>query len=268
MGARLARAAALRWSRALPVDPPGWDALAAELDHWTGRPATVWWRDDDAVAATAPLHRLLDLRARLGVPLALAVVPARVEPGLAAALPARGVDVLVHGWDHANHAGPGAPMAEFPAGRDPAEVRAQLRRGLTRLGELFGARLLPVLVPPFSQLAPSLADSVRGAGFGHVSLDRDFTGIGLRCVNVHADVIDWPAGTAAAPVTVVRALISALRLRRLGLVARDAPVGVMTHHLVHDAAIWTLTETTLTRLAAHPGARFAPIPQIFAGTRA
>ncbi|MEK9660397.1 MAG: hypothetical protein VW644_01455, partial [Alphaproteobacteria bacterium] len=41
-----------------------WDALAAELDVWAaaGRTATLWWRDDDADAASPALERLLALQ--------------------------------------------------------------------------------------------------------------------------------------------------------------------------------------------------------------
>ena len=43
----------------------GWDALARELDAWgeAGAVATLWWRDDDAVADTPTLRRLLSLAA-------------------------------------------------------------------------------------------------------------------------------------------------------------------------------------------------------------
>ena len=62
-----------------------WDRLDRELAAWAaeGREATFWWRDDDAVAATPALDRLLRLTESGGVPLALAVIPAPAEPGLA-----------------------------------------------------------------------------------------------------------------------------------------------------------------------------------------
>jgi len=30
------------------------------------------------------------------------------------------------------------------------------------------------------------------------------------------------------------------------------PIGLLTHHLVHDAAVWRLLEALLDRLAGHP----------------
>src|SRR5690242_106575 len=122
----------------------GWEDLRRELDAWgeTGAAARFWWRDDDAVAATAPLDRLLGLAD--GLPLALAVIPAQLETSLAAAV-ARdpGVAILQHGWSHANHAPPGAKKIELGADRPAREVVRELREGLRRLAGQFGDRFLP-----------------------------------------------------------------------------------------------------------------------------
>src|SRR5215472_4002810 len=88
----------------------GWPDLAEELERWgeAGREATLWWRDDDAIAASAELDRL--------VPLALAVIPALADAGLAARLAAARqseVAVLQHGWRHTDHAD-GGRKSEFP----------------------------------------------------------------------------------------------------------------------------------------------------------
>ena len=62
-----------------------WSDLTQELDAWTadGRRATLWWRDDDAAEPDAALERLLALAATHGLPLALAVIPARATRALA-----------------------------------------------------------------------------------------------------------------------------------------------------------------------------------------
>src|SRR3954465_3355363 len=80
-----------------------WAELEAELDCWgeAGWAAPLWWRDDDAVAATPELAKLLRIAG--GRPVALAVIPALATAGVAAALagvPA--ASVLQHGWCHAN----------------------------------------------------------------------------------------------------------------------------------------------------------------------
>jgi hypothetical protein len=74
-----------------------WAMLFAELDAWqaVGRTATLWWRDDDADSATPALHKLLALQQACDVPLALAVVPRKLDASLSGALAGRsGIDGL------------------------------------------------------------------------------------------------------------------------------------------------------------------------------
>jgi len=89
----------------------GWKALARELDAWAraGRTATFWWRDDDAVAPTPALKRLLRLAGRHRTPIALAVIPRPAVKSLFDRLADHAnVRVLQHGYEHANHAPAGA----------------------------------------------------------------------------------------------------------------------------------------------------------------
>src|SRR6185437_2192741 len=100
-----------------------WPDLVAEFDRWeeAGRVATLWWRDDDAVAPTARLRHLLSIGS--GVPVSLAVIPAAAELELAEWLarwprstPGAHVAVLQHGWRHLNHSRVGK-KSEFPMER-------------------------------------------------------------------------------------------------------------------------------------------------------
>src|SRR5262245_8756453 len=97
-----------------------WDPLRREFDAWDAASARarLWLRDDDAIAVTPALSRLIDLTQAYRVPLLLAVIPARAEPQLAEFLAGRWhVNVGVHGFAHANHAAPGAKAQEFTAER-------------------------------------------------------------------------------------------------------------------------------------------------------
>jgi hypothetical protein len=62
--------------RVAPVMTAGWPDVVDELDRWRDaeRVATLWWRDDDAVAPSARLDRLVTIAGK--VPVALAVIPA------------------------------------------------------------------------------------------------------------------------------------------------------------------------------------------------
>ncbi|MEZ5648570.1 MAG: hypothetical protein R3E60_06490, partial [Alphaproteobacteria bacterium] len=143
----------------MPDDAP-WAQLEQALTHHRqrGRTLDVWWRDDDAVAATPHLDRLLALVQRHRIPLALAVVPAATDPSLPQRLAQEeAVRILQHGWAHKNHAPPSEKKSEYPADRDPAICLAELRRGQDLLRQMFGSSYLPVLVPPWNRLGNRLA---------------------------------------------------------------------------------------------------------------
>jgi hypothetical protein len=248
----------------------GWEDLRRELDAWgeTGAAARFWWRDDDAVAATAALDRLLGLAD--GLPLALAVIPAQLEASLAAAVSRDpGAAILQHGWSHANHAAPGAKKVELGIDRPGREVLRELRAGLRRLAGQFGERFLPILVPPWNRVAPELLHELPGAGFvgasayGRRAAPRDAAG--LRWANVHVDIVAWEAGAFAGTARVLGAIVRELAARRGGHGERDEPIGIMSHHLVHGEAAETFLERLFAELRGHSAARILSPAEVFAG---
>src|SRR5262249_34562391 len=147
-----------------------------------------------ATTATQRLEDILVLTKK--VPLALAVVPAGMTTALATALANhRNVTVLQHGWQHANHAPPSAPPAEIGGQRSLATVADELRRGRERLIDAFEERFIPVLVPPWHQIAPELVPMLPGIGFRGLSnlgwRPRHLVTAGLVQANVHVDPIAW-----------------------------------------------------------------------------
>jgi hypothetical protein len=245
-----------------------WPGLVAELDRWeeTGQVAQLWWRDDDAVAPTPALDRLLSVAYR--IPLALAVIPADVTGDLAATIDRfPEVAVLHHGWCHANHA-LSRKKSEYPSERHPVDVADELDEGRRRLRSLFGRRALPVFVPPWNRFADRFVPLLEEAGFVAISqmaprknaLPQGIEG-GIAAIDVHLDVVAWHedrkfVGEAAA----LGRLLGELHARRA---AGDVgAVGVLTHHLVMDSA----TEDFLARLgevvAAHPAACWIGMPEL------
>ena len=229
----------------------GWVALDRELDVWRarGREATLWWRDDDAVEPSPALERLLALRP--GCPLGLAVVPAAVEASLDREL-TDSVDVLVHGFAHANHAPAGARKSEYPAGR---VVPDELRAARQRLEEQFGDRVLPVFVPPWNRMGEDAVAALPAAGYEAVSGYRGRPEAALTRLDTHVDLIDWRSGRRFAGTdAVLAALVDALVARRLAGDAR--PTGVLSHHLVHDTGAWGFLEDLLAWAMDAPGMRW------------
>jgi predicted glycosyltransferase len=242
-----------------------WRAIKSDLDALAGqgRSLSFWWRDDDATEVTPALERLLDLRGRLGVPLSLAVIPGQARAELAARLAVEGeVDVLVHGVDHRNNAGPGMKKQEL-LGVEDATVEA-LARGRARLATLFGDRALPVLVPPWNRIEEGLLSKLASAGlYGLSTFGENPSGAIIQTVNTHIDPIDWRGGggLVRAP-THIAALAGAVRL----CVSKGpdaAPVGLLTHHLVHDPWVWSYVEDLLEWLKSQGSVRFVSARQAF-----
>lgn len=248
----------------------GWASLEAELDIWqsAGRIASFWWRDDDAVAATPALDRLLVL-AR-DVPIALAVIPGCCAGDeLAGRLGSfANATVLQHGWRHTNYAPAGERKSELGTHRPLSERLDELRRGRERLASLFGSRALGVLVPPWNRIASDLVPRLPEIGIGGLSTDgaRPAAAVaGVRRVNVHVDLVDWHGGRGfVGEVTALGLVLRHLRGRFLGSVDPEEPTGILTHHLVQDAAAARFLRQLLAILGRHPAARFVPIAELFA----
>lgn len=228
-----------------------WTPLTRELTIWRrdGLDLPIWWRDDDAVAPTPALDRIAGLSSALRMPLNLAVIPAGATEDLAdyCADHTRLIP-LVHGWAHQNHAPDGAKKAEFNHPR-PALV-TDAKRGLARLRTLFGETLVPVFVPPWNRISPDLLQALPGLGYAAVSTFTPRThrmaAPGLVAINTHLDPIDWRGGggVIAEDVLIART-VALLEDRRAGRADPHEPLGLLTHHLVHDAAIWAFTERWL-----------------------
>ncbi|HST95756.1 MAG TPA: glycosyltransferase, partial [Microvirga sp.] len=80
-----------------------WSPLDTALERAADRncPVSFWWRDDDAVADTPALDRLLGLSRAYEAGIALAVIPNRLEASLASRLTDEtSALALVHGWCH------------------------------------------------------------------------------------------------------------------------------------------------------------------------
>ena len=246
-----------------------WQALQRELDLWPEAGATFWWRDDDAVAPSEALARLLRLSDRHHAPLALAVIPAGAENRLGPALEATTrVVVLQHGYAHHDHrVGPGKKI-ELAASRPPAELEDELCAGRHRLCGLFGERFLPVMVPPWNRIDGAVAARLSPLGFRGLSTygprpDQAPAG-GVRQVNCHLDLLRWtdPRGFLGVEPAIDLA-VEHLRARRGGQVDPDEPTGILSHHLAHDAAAWAFLTDLLARLLEHPAARIVDPGELF-----
>ena len=240
-----------------------WNWLDTELNRWqqAGLIADFWWRDDDAVSPGKELEQLLDLSNRLELPVSLAVIPAALESRLAPRLAdATRISVLQHGYAHRNHARKGELKLEIGGTRPAPELLDDLAAGRDRLADCFGDQFIPVLVPPWNRIDADLLVSLPGIGIRGLSTmkargDR-FPAPGLLQVNAHLDPIAWRQdGGFVGHYPAIAVLIQHLVARRLGYRDRGEPSGILTHHLVQNAATWRFVEDLFERIRRHTAAR-------------
>jgi peptidoglycan/xylan/chitin deacetylase (PgdA/CDA1 family) len=215
-----------------------------------GRKIRLWLRDDDAVEPTGSLERLLELTQIHEIPVTLAVIPKATGDALVNRLKdAPLASVALHGWSHQNHAPTGEKKQELGAHRPAPVVLAELQQGFDKLATLHSERFVPMLVPPWNRLAPTLWPELPALGLKLLSVfGKEKEGSPIPLMNTHVDIMDWHGTGGARPAADIFAELA-------GWIARDnrpAVIGVLTHHLVHDIAAWEFLEALFAITATHP----------------
>lgn len=236
-----------------------WTPLDAELAIWEQNDMVLplWWRDDDAIAPTPALDTLCDMADRLGLAVHLAIIPACVQHSLADAVSNRPVVPVVHGWSHQNHAVQGQKKAEYPVNRPLAEMLTEVIKSRATLADMFSDSLCPMFVPPWNRITPELVAELPKAGYTALSTftprKTPAAAPDLTRINTHLDPIAWHDGRSLIdPATLIAQVTRQLADRRAGVADNDEPYGILTHHLVHDAAIWGFCEQLISRLLRGP----------------
>ncbi|PHQ70376.1 MAG: polysaccharide deacetylase [Sneathiella sp.] len=246
-----------------------WSALEQELDIWLSGnlTATFWWRDDDLVAPTPALDRLLHLRDHFDIPLSLAVIPEFADSALIDNLD--GCTVLQHGFQHQNFAAADEKKSEYPASRPPEEALELLAEGKDNLANMFSDQFLPVFVPPWNRIDEDIVAQLPGLGFMGISRykarDKAFAAPKLGQVNTHIDPVNWRGNRSTIDRTDLQSMVLAHLIdRRLNRVDAQEPTGLLSHHLVHDEEIWAELFHLISFLSAHPAVRWVPVQTAFA----
>ena len=115
----------------------------AELKRWRDEGLTlpIWWRDDDAIAPTPALERLLALAEQFEAPLHLAVIPEPATAELADRLRTVPQHLRADAWLAArNHAPPDQKKAEFGVASSRPAMLDEIAEGWRRMEEMFGSQ--------------------------------------------------------------------------------------------------------------------------------
>jgi hypothetical protein len=229
------------------ADTETWRPVAAALEEWSrlGLSPRFWLRDDDATRPGAALDRLLKLTAKFEIPIALAIIPAATGQDLAASLAPHAHAVpIIHGWAHRNHAGIGEKKQEFAPHRPLEDMRDELSRALGKMKSLYPERLVPMFVPPWNRIAPNVVDWLGKGGYSALSRFGPVPNVpvadGIAEINPHIDIMDWRGDGGCKDHNVLARLFAGALAQSLA--GERYPIGILTHHLVHDDAAWDFLE--------------------------
>lgn len=249
----------------MPFSRSALQPLTEELSRAAdqGLSLPFWWRDDDAVHPSSKLERLIALTDRFGIRPLLAVIPAKASPSLADWLAEANADAAQHGYAHANHAAAGNKSCEFPDRLSTEEARNLLHAGRRRMDALFGRAWLPIFVPPWNRFAERHCALLPACGFKVYSGFGDAPTLpdGVQAANVHIDIMQWrPERRFLGAEACLAALAREVARRRQASSSQNgtmaAPLGLMTHHLVHDEEAWGFLERLAEYLSGMPAVRW------------
>jgi len=237
-----------------------WHPLRQELSLWQeqGLSLPFWWRDDDAIEPSQRLEKLLQISGDTGLPVHLAVIPAFATAELADNLAARENAVpIVHGYAHQNHSPEGQKKSEYGPDRPENQVSSDISQGRSAMEAVFKARFAPMFVPPWNRFSPKFYPALTANGYQAVSTftprSEKFAAKELLQINTHLDPIDWHGSRSChLPETLVSQTVNQLQQRRAGVIDTQEPFGLLTHHLVHDDAIWNFTRDFIETMLCGP----------------
>jgi hypothetical protein len=226
------------------------------------------------------LEQLRDFADRYDIRIGLAAIPGKILPGLTHFLDhhTRQFYPMCHGWKHINHSRGNKP-GEFGPDRPLSNMIKDAESALSLFSEHFDS-VKAIFVPPFNRVTPAVVKALPNIGFFGVSLmpnylERKILQFGPQLawsnlikipefsgsprMDVHLDMINWKTKTAPETKTIVDHLMRHLRGRRLGLMATDTPIGLLTHHLVHNDAIWRACDEAMEVLRSHKAVEFIDV---------
>ncbi len=144
-----------------------------------------------------------------------------------------------------------------------------MSEGCRHLEKLFGSSFLPVLVPPWNRIDAQITAELPALGYiglsAFGSLRRTTEAGKLTRLDCHLDIFDWkPERRFRGGEALLADLTAQLAARRADSGLTGAPLGIMTHHLVHDRRCWRFLDRLYSLLTNHPGVRFLSGADAFA----
>ena len=127
----------------------------------------------------------------------------------------------------------------------------ELARGLSHVSCLHGERALPMLVPPWNRIDAGLISDLGDVGFEALSVYGPPRPVPISVLNSNVDLMDWHGTRGCRDHSLlVRDIVAELgRAFESG----GDPVGLLTHHLVHDEMAWSFLARLFDVTSRHEG---------------
>jgi predicted glycosyltransferase len=228
-----------------------------------GREFHFFLRDDDTDEDEESLRHLLDIGLSRGVPLNLAVIPAKVTPAgirlvknYKKLLPNL-LELHQHGWQHLSHEVDGR-KCEFGASRSYAEQFADIQRGKLLLERNFGARFFPAFTPPWNRCTQDTLAVLDELGFKVFSKDSDdetITGCRFQEISITLDFMAKGGATMKPPAELVAKLIQQMQAQER--------IGIMLHHKMMDEQAFAFLDCLLAELRRYSFIYFHTFEELY-----
>jgi peptidoglycan/xylan/chitin deacetylase (PgdA/CDA1 family) len=211
-----------------------------------------FFRADDVAVPGMQFTRMMDLFAKYGAPLSLAIVPSWLTRDRWQYLSdyERNNPVRCcwhqHGWRHVNHESKGKKQ-EFGAVRSLSEIKRDLKRGKNRLSELLGESFYPAFTPPWNRCSGHTLQLLRELGFLAVSRSQGSTPHSPRGLPDLYVNVDLHTRKERSPTAGWNKL-----LQELEQAIATRFCGIMIHHQLMNQAAFDFLEKLLKALINYP----------------
>jgi hypothetical protein len=195
--------------------------------------ACIFIRNDDVWTLDREFCFFFDAAIDRGIPVVHAVIPGKMDQKLIRFLcraknrTPQLLDIVQHGWTHANHSVEAGTKYEFGPSRSYTVQREDIQQGLKRMRTVFGELFTPAFVPPYHGYDQRTLRALQEESF------QIFSAAGSRRPSPKRRFIEMPA-----PVSFTRYEKGQKKIQNakdmVGFLARDInrrPLsGVLTHH--------------------------------------
>jgi hypothetical protein len=219
-----------------------------------GKKITFWWRDDDAIEETQALQKLLKLVDHKAI--SIATIPEYCTKSLIDIVKENPyIHLLQHGVSHENFAHKEEKKCEFPTHLSDEHHWQRIQYGRDKIFQLYPEWDGKGFVPPWNRMKLNSAEGLKDIGFDYISAFESLKARNIATKHIaycdsNIDPIDWKGNDGKNNYGFIgwQACDDIL----LHHAQYQQHIGLLTHHLVHNEAMWHKLEIIADFMHHHP----------------